>query len=171
MRRREIQLNHEKQDRIQESAESMQTSEGSIQESTESVQSSQEDMEMCTESIHESAESIHGSTESIQGSTGSIQGSTESIQGSTESIQESTGDIQERPMYTLIRVNRYLEPVSGAVPLQDEGVYEVLNIYLFIYTFLKDGIAAQSTPIFRCHFNPLFLLLHVRQRNYKLILQ
>ncbi|CAI8045180.1 Ubiquitin carboxyl-terminal hydrolase 19 [Geodia barretti] len=70
VRRREIQLNHEKQDRIQESAESMQTSEGSIQESTESVQSSQEDMEMCTGEyprVHGEYPRVHGEYPRVHG--------------------------------------------------------------------------------------------------------
>ena len=106
--------NFQNNDRIQGSTESIQSSDGSIQESTESVQSSQEDLEECTESI--------------QGSARSIQESTESIQESTTSIQECAENIQERPMYSLIRVNRFLDPVSDAAPLEDKGIQWNLRI-------------------------------------------
>ena len=118
MRRRETKLNHEKHDRIQESAESMQTSEGSIQESAESMQTSEGSMQESTESVQSSQESMEVCTESMQ--------------ECAESIQGSTGDIQEGAMYTLIRVNRFLEPVSGAVPLQDKGVFIQLSTKLLL---------------------------------------
>jgi ubiquitin carboxyl-terminal hydrolase 19 len=102
--KRSPKLNQEKQvdppsnDRIQECAESTQATDESIQESAEN---SQEDMEVNAESI---------------------QGSAESMQTTGDSIQESAEDIQEKPMYTLVRVTRFAEPVSGAVPLVDKGM-------------------------------------------------
>jgi ubiquitin carboxyl-terminal hydrolase 19 len=134
VRRRETKLNHEKHDRIQESAESMQTSEGSIQESAESMQTSEGSIQESAESMQTSEGSMQESTESVQSSQESMEVCTESMQECAESIQGSTGDIQEGAMYTLIRVNRFLEPVSGAVPLQDKGetplVFHDKTVYL-----------------------------------------
>jgi ubiquitin carboxyl-terminal hydrolase 19 len=114
--KRSPKLNQEKQvdppsnDRIQECAESTQATDESIQESAEN---SQEDMEVNAESI---------------------QGSAESMQTTGDSIQESAEDIQEKPMYTLVRVTRFAEPVSGAVPLVDKGetplVFDEMPVYL-----------------------------------------
>ena len=72
----------------------MQTCADSIQEYTESAQASQKDMEMCLESV----------------------------QRPNNSIQEFTESIQERSSYSLIRVNRFAEPIPGEVPLQDKGI-------------------------------------------------
>ena len=66
------------------------------------------------------------SAESILTSEASMQESAESILTSEASMQESTGEDMEvctegRPMYTLSRVDRFLEPVSGAHPLENRG--------------------------------------------------
>ena len=142
-RRRQTKGNHASTDSIQESAESMQESEGSIQESAESMQepegSIQESAESMQASEGESAESAQSSQEDMEVCTEeNIQGYTGNIQESAKSIQECTEDIQEGPMYTLMRVNRFLEPLSGETPLQDKGIYlyGLMTVYLDNFTFL-----------------------------------
>ena len=104
---------------MQESAMSIQTSNESMQESAMSIQTSNKNIQESTMSI-QTSDSMQESAMSIQTSD-SMQESAMSIQTSVVNMHESAVNTRAKPMYTLIRVNRFVEPISGESPLEDGG--------------------------------------------------
>ena len=80
-------------------------------------------------SIQESTDNMQELDKSAQNSGDSMQEFTKNIQSSGESMQECAESMQEKPMYTLIQVNRFADSIAGEKPLEDQGTAHDVKEY------------------------------------------